>query len=392
VIGESGYFDGSGDYLSTGSSASLQPASSDFCVEAWVYPTTVDGTQRWIYQANDVLAGTNLEFRLFFSTSGIYAYYYSTSGYLSQLTTATPFVANQWSHVAWSRSGSTISLFVNGSRVATGSISGGSAASTAYVNIGQNLTSGGGYFVGYMEDVRFVKGSSVYTPSSTTLTVPTAPLTAITNTSLLLNYTNAGIYDNAMMNNLETVGNAQVSTSVVKYGSGSLYFDGTGDYLISPASALQNLGSGDFTIEGWMYFTTTASNQNIIGTWAAVANRGWCIYFDTSVKMTFTYSTTGSNATDASFAYTPTTNTWVHIAFVRSGSSLYFFANGVQQGSTYSISTSTIYANTQPFYVGNRGSDTSTAFNGYIDDLRITKGVARYTSNFIPPKVAFSNQ
>jgi hypothetical protein len=111
---------------------------------------------------------------------------------------------------------------------------------------------------GYISDIRVVKGTAVYT---TTFTPPTAPLNAITNTSYLLKFTNAGIYDHAMLNDLETVGNAQVSTSVVKYGTGSMYFDGAGDYLSRPASSLYALGTGDFTIEAWVYANTTITNN-----------------------------------------------------------------------------------------------------------------------------------
>jgi hypothetical protein len=238
--------------------------------------------------------------------------------------------------------------------------------------------------LGYISGIQLIDGSAV-------TTVPTTPPTAVSGTNLLLNFTNAGIYDAAMDNVLQTVGNAQVSTSIVKYGSGSMSFDGTGDWLIAPASPLQNLSSSDFTIEGWVYFTTTSAVQNIAGTWAAVANRGWFIYFDPTLKMTFTYSTTGSNAVDAGFGYTPPTNTWVHIAYVRSNGSLTFYANGVQQGSVNAIGTAVIYANNQPLYVGERGSATGTAFNGYIDDFRISR-VARYTANFIPPQVALPRQ
>jgi hypothetical protein len=74
-------------------------------------------------------------------------------------------------------------------------------------------------------------------------TPPTAPLTAVTNTQLLCNFTNAGILDNAMMNDLETVGNAQISTSVKKYGTGSMYFDGTGDWLSVPKCQTLEFGS-----------------------------------------------------------------------------------------------------------------------------------------------------
>jgi hypothetical protein len=101
------------------------------------------------------------------------------------------------------------------------------------------------YFNGYISNARIIKGTAVYDPTQTTLTVPTAPFTNITNTSLLTNFTNAGIFDNAMKNDLETVGNAQISTSVVKYGTGSMAFDGTGDYLHIRNTALSTVfGTG----------------------------------------------------------------------------------------------------------------------------------------------------
>jgi hypothetical protein len=381
--GGSGYFDGTGDYLTASNVTALNLYNTTNTVECWIYPNSFS-TNLQIYGTD--FDGTYYTVWSINSTTG-YPLYQSRNG--TVVTGSSGLRLNQWNHVVWGRSGTTVSIWVNGSRVANSTITTEDGWGTGLITIGRwNATD---RMNGYLSGLRVVKGTDVYGVSNTTITVPTAPPTAITNTQLLLNFTNGGIIDATGKNDLETVGNAQISTTQSKFGGSSMYFDGTGDYAIVPASVLQNLGASDFTIEGWFYFTTTASAQNLLGTFAASPNRGWFFYFDTSLKMTFSYSTTGSNTTDAGFGYTPSTNTWVHMALVRSGADLKFYANGTQQGSTHNIGTSVIYANTQPLYVGERGSSTGGAFNGYIDDLRITR-YARYTTTFTAPTAALPLQ
>jgi hypothetical protein len=234
---------------------------------------------------------------------------------------------------------------------------------------------------------RVIKGSSEYDPSQTTITVPNSPPTNITNTSLLLNYTNAGIIDGTMDNVLETVGNAQVSTSVVKYGSGSMFFDGTGDWLIAPSSQNFNMGTGSWTVECWAYpsstaarglFQITTGHLNSVSTGIGVgisSNTGfpWRVYHGTTATDTTTNVTTGS---------------WQHIAFVRNGAAINLYLNGV---SIYSATDSSDLSSYTFLTVGAWFS-SSFPWLGYIDDLRITKGVARYLSNFTPPQVALPRQ
>jgi len=382
TIGGSGYFDGSGDYLTTPTNTALDFGTGDFTVEFWLFPTP-------------------LTFNIFLSApnNGItqigydgaddvrYLYFYNSSNIIRDTTSAS-LTSNQWNHVVLCRSGTTLSLFSNGVRRGTATYS--SAISFSTCTIGRYYP--GGYDTkGYISDVRMVKGTAVYNPSQTTYTVPTAPLTAIANTNLLCNFTNGGIFDNAMMNNLETVGNAQISTSVKKFGTGSLAFDGSGDYLDTQSVLAAEFGSGDFTIEFWLNASGgIGTTQTVIskGVAGSVGSDYWSIEGSAGGNLTF-YAPPSATAYVATTTQ-PWTSGWAHIAVCRSGANTRMFVNGVQSGSTYS--TLTTFGTGGFIRVGSSTYSAARTITGNIDDLRITKGYARYTSNFTPPAAAFPNQ
>ncbi len=384
TIGGSGYFDGNGDYLLAPANSNLELGSSDFTIEFWWY-TTVSSRQALYHGSfgTDWSIGidcTSQKMGIWASSNGTSWNLVNADGGGNGVGTITVPV-NQWNHIAYVRSGTTWMLYVNGVRDLnltgiSGSIVNRSSSQKA---IGAWWSAGvsPGPTTGYIQDFRILKGTALYTGA--TYTVPTSPLTAITNTQLLLNFTNAGIIDNAMMNDLETVGNAQISTSVKKYGTGSLAFDGTGDYLKTASTPQLGIGSGDFTIEAWVYFNAAQTSVHITDGMSSGAM---------FLKTTATQVGIGRSfiAEDTMFNYSFATGTWYHIAFTRSGSTVRGFVNGTSIGSA----TNTINYATAGLTVGadNGGNQ---ALNGYIDDLRITKGYARYTANFTAPTAAFPN-
>ena len=209
--------------------------------------------------------------------------------------------------------------------------------------------------------------------------------------SLLLNFTNAGITDATAKNDLETVGNAQISTTQSKFGGSSMYFDGTGDYLFSPAS--QNYSfPGDFTIECWINTSTTtlesSSYRRLFATGPDNATSLQIVFSDGSsasgkisvVTSTFVISGDINAATGA----------WVHVALTRSGTSMKLFVNGVQSGSTYTTSQAFTNGATYGLYIGS-AQTAAGRYLGYIQDFRLTK-YARYTTAFTPPTAAFPTQ
>jgi hypothetical protein len=383
-IGGSGFFDGSGDFLTTPSNAAFSFGTSDFSEEFWIYLTTTPATFQRPLQYSDDRDNIVVE-------SGNFNFFDGSASTISAATTG------QWFHLCVTRVGGTLRGFVNGRLGFTRS--GTYNSGTRSLALG--ATSGGANPLGgYTSNYRIVKGGipSAYSTSSTTVgaqifTPPTAPFTGSESltagsVSLLCNFTNAGIIDGTMDNVLETLGNASVSTSVVKYGSGSLAFDGNGDRLaVVPFSANQNLsfGTGDFTIECWAYFNTLAANMPIISFGEISVSTG-VVFYVTSTGRISTYS--GSQIAVGTTVLV-SANTWVHLAWSRSGTTLRQFVNGVQDGSATNSSSfsSSVLVGADIF-----ASSISGQLNGYIDDLRVTKGVARYLSNFTPPQVALPRQ
>ena len=376
TIGGSGYFDGSGDYLSyTGGSTTT--LSGDYTVEAWVYLNNLSAAQPILCIGDDYYSGLGF----FVNTSGkLYMY---GNGAAVATGTGTSVTANTWTHVAFVRSGSTITLYVNG--VSQGTATNSSTYSGTTTLIGREVYSGsvGVQYSGYISNFRLVNGTAVYTSS---FTPTTTPLTAISGTSLLLDFTNAGIPDSAMMNDLETVGNAQVSTSVKKYGTGSIAFDGTGDYLTTPTSPALNVGSSPiWTIEFWGYVGTS------FGTFCPISmvqdgTTRWDIEVGATTTTVLFNNTTATTFTNPS---TLASNTWFHMAFVRDGTTVKMYINGVASVTTTTSNVSSVSTATLTYIGRNNVGGYYFDWNGYIDDFRITKGYARYTTTFTPPTEAF---
>jgi hypothetical protein len=392
TVGGSGYFDGTGDYLQY---PVITLGSSDVTAECWVYLNSLGNQEIFginynsdqsSYGAIRVQIASNT-LRFMGTTSG------SSFAFGPTSASKTPAIG-EWAHIAVVRSGTTFTLYLNGTSVATATgISGSLYAGTFGGRVGSIYWSGGNdYLNGYVSNFRIVAGTAVYTGN---FTPPTAPLTNITNTSLLLNFTNAAIIDNTAKNVLETVGNAQISTSVSKFGGASIYLDGN-DNCVIPNSENFNFRNGNFTIEFWYYPSTlTVANAHILdfGDGLTGGQNGWNVgFFGSSntnmLGVIWTYDGSSENKIQDSVALT--TGSWVFVTVVRSGTSLVLYKNGISVASA--TLSGAIATSNRPLVIGSNQSLTSGYVNGYIDDLRITKGIARYTSNFTPQTSQWQDQ
>lgn len=181
-------------------------------------------------------------------------------------------------------------------------------------------------------------------------------------------------------------GNAQISTAQSKFGGASALFDGASDYLTLSSSTAFLLGTQDFTIECWVRLASTSGTQAIVTTADPTDAQGFYLGYDAGNYL-FLAGASASWSVNLTLG-APTLNTWQHLCAVRSGNTFTTYRNGVQQ-ATATSALSLTNTNNQ-IRVGGR-ANTSQWFNGYVDEVRITKGVARYTANFTVPSNPFPN-
>lgn len=180
-------------------------------------------------------------------------------------------------------------------------------------------------------------------------------------------------------------GNAQIDTAQLKFGSASGLFDGTGDFLRLDGSADFAFGTGDFTIDFWFRPNATASVA--IYDSRPTGTNGLYPTIITDASNHVIYFTNSANRITGTTALS--TATWYHIAVARTGTSTKLFINGTQEGSTYSDSNNYINGTSRP-EIGAAGTDSTFGTNGWLDELRVSKGIARWTANFTTPTVAYS--
>jgi len=379
VNGASAYMDGSGDTLrATWTAANI--INQNFTLEYWLYYTQTSGYGTVSIGANDNTAGyTSLTYLAsngqVFSDDG----QNSGSGPDAGAGAISP---NSWNHLALVRVSNDMFIYINGAKIATKAI-------TASLFQGQSGEFGIGYIAnplkGYICDARVVT-SAVYTGD--TYTVPTAPLTAVTNTKLLLNMADVQAIDSTAQNNLTLYGTAKTSTAQKKFGTASLLLDGNSDYASFPENGGNDIdNAGNWTVEFfWRFNNKTSPQYQMIMT-----KYNLQIYTDNGeLRLAigngsgYFINNTGGTVLD--------NDTWYHIAVVKNGTSYNEYLNGTNEANLDGTSSSIIDSGGRPWYIGTLQTAEGTyPANGYMDEVRISK-FARYTSNFTAPTEPFADK
>ena len=385
--GYSTYFDGTGDYLETPTdTSSFQVGTGQFTLECW-------------FQVNADTQYTLLAF-MSGSTNVMNIFYYNTNdsigivdsdwltGNVGSGTNHDIIDLNKWYHLALVRDASTLYLYIDGALKYSAS------NSTNYANnrirIGSHQY--GNNLNGYIRDVRFVKGTAVYT---STFTAPTEPLTAVTNTKLLtchLPY----IADGSTDKHTITLAGDPVTEPYSPYDyleyaaathGGSMDFDGTGDFLrvANNNTAMDLTTSGSWTLEAWYKLEATNEGNNIVqrgggsgSAWSGSAGVAYTLQTNGSAGMSWYWNTGGSNGGFSSTS-TMVVGRWYHIAISHNGTTTAMFINGIRESTTtptYAQPTTRDIFNVGSACVG--GSGASGYFNGTISQFRIVNGTAVY--------------
>ena len=366
--GSSMYADGNSDYVSLAndSSLALNKSTGDFTIEAWIYPRATGNLYPgWIN--NQATSWADNGFSARFDNSGDARWTFYRYPTQPVIQSSSQYAHNSWYHVALTRDSGTLRLFINGN------LDGTVTSNTTDFNLDRNGTRIGhsswdaanGYFPGNISDLRVVKGTAVYTSA---FSPPTSPLTAITNTSLLLNTSGQAITDKSgYLSRVELYGDTKSSTTQTKYLSSSMYFDGTGDYIKADGFGLGNVGTGDFTAEGWFYLTASPSNYiTVIATRASNASTaGWVM----AISASDFYVYSGAHIVRKNSAIS--SNQWYHWAYSRENGTHRLFLDGTLLDSSTTARTYTEHT----FWIGAKydGSEYFTGYQRCSNDSRSRK-------------------
>lgn len=406
-----------GDQIRCAGGAHFDFGTGDFTIEAWVWITD--------HAVSHAIFGhwtASNKFLLYVENTGTLRWapsFVQTSGF----TVGT----GAWHHVAACKVGGYLRLFIDGVIGFAGNDT-TNVTATTIMEVGNAGTPSGTPY--WIDDLRVTKGVARY--KADVFQVPTAEydntdpdyanvqallhfngtdgdtvfpddighiFTALGNAQIdnaqaqfggtSLGNFSAGTDCAVLRHNLWTpTGNAQIDTAQFKYGSASALFDGTGDLISTPDVQYLRFGNGDFTIEFWVRFNTVTGSHSVLG---KRNSAGWSAYlvYQIGTSLQFYASSNGSSWDVANGVTigTVATGQWYHVAVTRSGNTFQTWLDGVQ-GASFSSSATLVNDANAPLCIGANAT-AGEGFSGWIDEVRLTKGLARYTSGFTPPSGAF---
>ena len=384
-------FDGTGDVLTVPNSADFRLGNGDFTIECWFYYKGALSSNRTLFGLFEN-SSARRSYQVEVRSNGVIRFEWWPDGSTGNSidTAASTVSISTWHHYAATRTNGIITQYLNGESVASSS----AGTSSFYDNtvdpfrIGALNAAVDQSFSGHISNVRVIKGKALYTSN---FTPPTRELEVTPETVLLACQSTTKADEEKTGKTITVNGNAVANeltpgllTDVVKSGgtsaiTGSVEFDGSGDYLLlNSGSSDFTLGTDDFTIECWAYptkyggifqfFDSSVLDQTTSGPSIGIdiGENEWKIRYGTN--------STGDSNIDVEY------NQWYHLAYVRNSSTTTLYVNGI---NIFAVSDSTNYSANYPVVGG--WYDTDYLMKGFISNFRIVKGTALYTSNFIPP-------
>jgi hypothetical protein len=364
----SGSFNGTTSDLRIPASADMEFGTGNFTIDFWIYPVDFDpsssGASHFLYNSWYVVGKTG-NFLMDMADNGYVGFnVYDDQTAKLAISNSTALSLNTWQHVAVVRNGNSFNLYVNGTSVASGTYSGAVGPASGDFRIGKGGYIGGGSYYpwqGYLDSFRISKGvarwSAAFTPYRS------------------------------------SYGTVATITADKKFGTACAEFKGSGEALSLADSADFDFGNGNFTIDCWINPSQKVTNGAIYWQAEAAANREIAfVYSGASDTIAFTAVTVGTTNAAYRWNFTHSINNWYHLALVRSGTSLVLYVNGVaatEYEAPTAISTNTLPNVGAAVYIGSRNYNDDLYFPGLIDELRVSKGVARWTADFDVPVLAY---
>jgi len=396
-------------YLTIPANADFNVGSGDFTIDCWFAFSrlftnnsfSTDGYKILFSQRQGHQWNESMNLAVIKRSTGYRVYYWYTLNGSSQVAVESSdlvFEENTLYHVAVVRNSTEIKLYLDGVCVATHTIGTGSIYESTALFI---IAGGAGmdprvFWEGSIDEFRFSKGiarwTEDFTPPTEQYGTPDPFDWDVFDeyTTFLSHFDNPAIKDE-LYSPLTVNSNAALSTLQKKFGVASLSLDGNGDYVSAAFNSLRfGFGTGDFTMETWVYLnampaadgwpTSWSSHMSVMGVGTPNAGDG-CNMVLGATKLYLNNSDSGYFGNNHGM----TTGQWYHLAITRSGNVWRAFVDGIKIGEFTNAMSAGAGSN---FYIGCE-TGQGAWLNGYIDELRVSKGIARWTSNFTPPTAAY---
>jgi hypothetical protein len=366
-------------------------SNMDWSIEFWIYrPTETAAYEGLVYLANSTGADNNSGVNIHLYTSNDIHFNNNGTG---AVTSSCNVSSGTWHHVVCAQDSKYKKVYFNG--ILVGVAEQPTPAGPYRLRLGRSY----GFWASsassaYIDDFKLVRGKCSYyqdfvVPSAEATTSTTAATQGTTVLLLKGNGANNGIVftdDGHKALTATRNGNTITSTTEYKYGTASIYFDGTGDYLsYSTGKDNFNLFNSNFTIECWIRPSNVTGARVIFSKRANTGTYGGFIFQCNGNKLNILATNNGSSwGINLDSTSTLSTNTWYHVAVTRLYDTFKIFIDGNLEGSQ-TIEDFIISTNTDNVVIGAGGATGGQEFFGYIDDLRIVRGASLYNNNFTPP-------
>jgi hypothetical protein len=380
---------GNGDCLYGNGHSALGLGTSDYAIELWFYlaatPSTVISVFDW-----RPLSTEGLYPHLYLYHTDMKLYYWV--GGTNRISGSTVLVTGKWYHIAVVRSSGSTKLYLNG--VQEGSSY--SDSNDYLISANRPVFGGSGKdfgsycLTGRIDEIRISKDTPRWTSGFTPQHYNYGESNPVDDEYTVSLMHNAG--DNGSRTFYDSAGplwvpyqNVQISNAHTKFAPFNAYFsDGTLDLLYGEGSSRFAFGTGDFCIEFWLYKTAWTGSTELLYDFRPQSSQGYYPTLYLAPDHTLYYY---ANSVNLITGPVLSLNTWYHIAVTRASGNTRLFVNGVQQGSTYADSSNYgVGANRPNIMNGYNGSYSA---QGWMTEIRVSKGVARFTSNFPPPTEAY---
>jgi hypothetical protein len=408
--------DGSTSYLSLADSADwdLIQTGTDFTIDLWVKHTDHVGNEYYIMQDE----GGSDWWAFYHSHGGGIKFEAATGGaHIVQVAAGGEITDTDWHHVAVTKSGTTYTTYKDGT-VINSVVDASTDTFSAGLFIG---TEAGAtvFFDGYIDELRISRvdrtadpNDQMYLDGGATFDVPTEAYTDDGATVLLLHMdgaddgttftdssghtvTPAGNAIQVIGHGADAAGNVKTEDTEFVFGTTSAYFDGTGDYIELSDSNDYAFGDGDFTIDFWIYVSSWDGSFDTGVFIIRDSSSGDAAHFSIKLGPSANKKLKPSCYTGSALAFTITTTTaiadttWTHVALVCSGGTVTVYLDGTADATTDTRDYTIPDFSTGPRIGGGSLYSSDADFNGYIDELRISK-YARWTANFTPPTNSYT--